>query len=181
MTKEHPGPQPAAGAAHAPAPPSATLWQRFRARLQGRADSEHEQILVRGAIAVAIVTGLTIAAFGDPPPSEIVRLLLIAGSYLAGSVLLLGHLLVDPGPRPTRRYVGMMLDMLALTLVMLIGDNTSAVFYPFYLWITLGMGFRYGRRYLLVSAVVTLASLAVVIAESPYWHDQPSLAAGLWL
>jgi two-component system, sensor histidine kinase RpfC len=181
MTKEHPGPQSAAGAGHSPTPPPAVLWQRFRARLQGRADSEHEQILVRGAIAVAIVTGLTIAAFDDPPPSEIVSLLLIAGSYLVGSVLLLGHLLLDPGPRPARRYVGMMLDMLALTLVMLIGDGTSAVFYPFYLWITLGMGFRYGRSYLLVSAALSLVSFAVVIAESPYWHDQPSLAGGLWL
>ena len=43
----------------------------------------------------------------------------------------------------------MLLDMLALTLVLLLGHETSAIFYPFYLWITLGMGFRYGRSYLL--------------------------------
>ena len=37
--------------------------------------------------------------------------------------------------------------MIALTLVLLIGQGTAALLYPFYLWVTLGMGFRYGRSY----------------------------------
>ena len=74
-------------------PPPASLWQRLRARLAGRVDSEHEQILVRDVIAVAIVVGLTIAALGEPPPPQVGALLLIAGSYLLGALLLLAHLL----------------------------------------------------------------------------------------
>ena len=42
------------------------LWWRLRARLSGRTDTEHEQVLVRVAIGVAIVSGLVIAAVGDP-------------------------------------------------------------------------------------------------------------------
>ena len=123
-----------------PEPPP--LWWRLRERLKGRVDTEHEQILVRVAIGVAIVAGLVIAVVGDPPPPEVMPLLAIASCYLAVSILLLAHLLTDPAPRPARRYVGMALDMIALTLVLLIGQGTAALFYPFYLWITLGMGFR---------------------------------------
>ena len=71
--------------------------------------------------------------------------------------------------------------MLVLTMGLLIGQGTAALFYPFYLWITLGMGFRYGRSYLLVSAVSSLLSFALVIAMTDYWRTQPALAAGLWV
>ena len=163
------------GAAHPP------LWWRLRARLKGRPDTEHEQILVRVGIGVAIVSGLMIASVGHPAPPQAVPLLSIAASYLIGGVLLLAHLLADPAPRPARRYVGMAIDIVALTLVLLVGQGTAALFYPFYLWITLGMGFRYGRSYLLVSAVSSLFSFALVIAMTAYWRTQPALAAGLWV
>ena len=162
-----------------PAPPP--LWRQLYQRLKGRPDTEHEQILVRIAIGVAIVTGLVIAAAGDPPPPQALALLAIAICYLLGGVLLLAHLLADPPVRPVRRFVGMGLDMLVLTLGLLIGQDTAALFYPFYLWITLGMGFRYGRSYLLVSAVSSLLSFALVIAMTEYWRAQLALAAGLWL
>jgi two-component system sensor histidine kinase RpfC len=153
----------------------------LRARLQGRPDTEHEQILVRVGIGVAIVSGLMIAAIGDPAPPKALSLLAIAASYLIGGVLLLVHLLADPASRPARRYVGMTIDMVALTFVLLVGQGTAALFYPFYLWITLGMGFRYGRSYLLVSALSSLASFALVVALTEYWRTQPALAAGLWV
>jgi two-component system sensor histidine kinase RpfC len=162
-----------------PAPPP--LWRQLYQCLKGRPDTEHEQILVRIAIGVAIVTGLVIAAAGDPPPPQALALLAIAICYLLGGVLLLAHLLADPPARPVRRFVGMGLDMLVLTLGLLIGQDTAALFYPFYLWITLGMGFRYGRSYLLVSAVSSLLSFALVIAMTEYWRAQLALAAGLWL
>jgi len=159
----------------------ASRWSRLRERLRHRPDSEHEQILVRVAIGILIVAGLTVFAARDQPPSQIGPLLLIASSYLVAGVLLLAHILLDPARRPVRRYVGMAVDLIALTMVLLIGQATAAVFYPFYLWITFGMGFRYGRRYLVVSAVVSLLSFALVITVTEYWRAQPALATGLWL
>ena len=60
--------------------------------------------------------------------------------------------------------------MLTLTVALTVGEATAAVFYPFYLWITFGMGFRYGHRYLLVSALLSLAGFALVIALTDYWR-----------
>jgi two-component system sensor histidine kinase RpfC len=155
------------------------LWWRLRERLKGRPDSEHEQILIRVGIGILIVGGLAITALQDRAPPQVGSLLWTATSYLAGALLLLAHILLDPGVRPLRRCVGMALDMLVLTMGLLIGQDTAALFYPFYLWITLGMGFRYGRNYLLVSAICSLLSFALVIAMTEYWRAQPALAAGL--
>ena len=76
---------------------------------------------------------------------------------------------------------GMGLDMLTLTVALALGGATAAIFYPFYLWVTFGMGFRYGRRYLFVSAASSLLSFALVIAASAYWRGQAALATGLWI
>ena len=181
MSGEHTRQAIEAGASRPEAPERPPLWWWLRERLKDRPDTEHEQILVRVGIGVAIVAGLLIAAVGDPPPSQVLPLLSIASCYLIGGVLLLAHLLGDPAPRPARRYVGMAIDMIALTMVLLLGQGTAALFYPFYLWITLGMGFRYGRRYLLVAAVTSLFSFALVIGLTDYWRAQPALAAGLWV
>jgi two-component system sensor histidine kinase RpfC len=169
-----------AGAARPEEPEPLPLWWRLRQRFHGRSDTEHEQILVRVAIGLAIVAGLGIAALGEAPPPEALALLAIATCYLTGGLLLLAHILADPAPRPVRRYVGMAADMITLTMGLLIGHGTAALFYPFYLWITLGMGFRYGRQYLLVAAVTSLFSFALVVALNEYWRSQPALAAGLW-
>jgi hypothetical protein len=75
----------------------------------------------------------------------------------------------------------MSLDILTLTVALAVGEATAAIFYPFYLWITFGMGFRYGRRYLFVSAASSLISFALVFVLSDYWRGQAPLASGLWI
>ncbi|MDX1540693.1 MAG: ATP-binding protein, partial [Geminicoccaceae bacterium] len=153
----------------------------LRRRLANRSDSEHEQVLVRLVVALIALAYLQGAAWsaGDGD-SLAARCLPLAIGYVIGSLLLLGHLLLRPATFPARRFAGMALDLSTLTAALVLGEATAAVFYPFYLWITLGMGFRYGRLYLFVSAVISLISFAAVIATTPYWHQQPALAAGLW-
>jgi two-component system sensor histidine kinase RpfC len=156
--------------------------RRLRARLQGRPDSEHEQVLIRVGIATACLLYLTITALGDGSAASLAQRCRPLGvGYLAGALALLAHLLWQPGVRPARRYAGMGLDMLTLTVALALGGATAAIFYPFYLWVTFGMGFRYGRRYLFVSAASSLLSFALVIATSAYWRGQAALAAGLWI
>jgi two-component system sensor histidine kinase RpfC len=43
------------------------------------------------------------------------------------------------------------------------------------------MGFRYGLSYLIVAAVGSVASFALVVATTPFWREQPYLAYGLLL
>ncbi len=175
--------RPAAGgsAERGSAGPDHTLWQWLRARLQGRADSEHEQILIRVGFAAGILGSLLTVALSGGAPPMIGICLLIALGYLIGSVTLFGHLLWRPAISPVRRSAGMLLDLITLPLGMIVGGAVVAPLYPMFLWITLGMGFRYGRGYLLAAAGLSLAGFAVVVALSEYWRAQPALAASLWI
>ena len=171
--------QPAPGESRAER--AAAAGRRLVVGLRARPDSEHEQVLIRVGIAAACLLYLALAALGDDQSAALAQRCRPLGvAYLAGALLLLGHLLWRPGPRPARRYAGMTLDMVTLTVALTIGEATAAVFYPFYLWITFGMGFRYGRRYLFISALLSLAGFALVIALTGYWRRQPALSAGLW-
>jgi two-component system, sensor histidine kinase RpfC len=171
-----------AGAAAGPGNRLSALWRQARARLANRPDSEHEQVLIRVTIAAACLLYLTLMAQTEGAGGSLaLRCRPLGVAYLSGALLLLGHLLYRPAPLPARRYAGMTLDMLTLTAALSLGGATAAVFYPFYLWVTLGMGFRYGRRYLFVSAAISLLSFALVIATTAYWRRQPALAAGLWV
>jgi two-component system sensor histidine kinase RpfC len=165
----------------APAQGGATPWRRLRARLAGRSDSEHEQILVRIAFAVGILGSLLLVALSARPPAVIGACLLIALAYLIGATALFGHLLWRPQVSPVRRYAGMLLDLITLPVGMIVGGAVVAPLYPMFLWVTFGMGFRYGQRYLLVAAVASLAGFALVIALTEYWRAQPALAIGLWV
>ena len=157
------------------------LRERLTARLRDRLDSEHEQILVRLGIAVAALLYLIVASQGDGAHADAAAgLRPLAAAYALASVLLLAHLLASPAANPPRRLAGLATDLATLTIALLAGGSAGAVFWPFYLWITFGMGLRYGQRYLLISAGVALASFALVIATTPYWQAQPALAAGLW-
>jgi len=165
-----------------PPGPRPGWWTRLRARLHGRDDSEHEQVLIRLAVAFGALGYLFVASLGAGDAAALAtRCLPLALAYCTCSLALVAHLVWSPAVRPARRYAGMLLDMATLTVALIIGQSAAAIFYPFYLWVTLGMGFRYGRRYLYASAVISLLSFAVVIALTPYWRDQPALAAGLWL
>jgi two-component system sensor histidine kinase RpfC len=153
----------------------------LRRRLSERGDSEHEQVLVRALIAALALSYLAVASTVDGEGGELGEACLpLAVAYLLGALLLVAHLLWKPQPLPARRFAGMLLDITTLTIALIVGESTAAVFYPFYLWITLGMGFRYGRSYLYVSAVLSLLSFALVIAVTDFWRDQPALAGGLW-
>jgi two-component system sensor histidine kinase RpfC len=172
--EEAPEPIPSATAA-------AGAWRWLCARLRGRPDSEHEQILIRVGIAIACLLYLTLTGLGEGEAASLAQRCRPLGvAYLAGALALLAHLLHQPGPQPARRYAGMGLDMLTLTVALALGEATAAIFYPFYLWVTFGMGFRYGRRYLFVSAACSLLSFAMVVTLSAYWRSQVALATGLW-
>ena len=168
----------AAGGGH----PLLDVWHRLARQLRGRQDSEHEQILIRVGFAVLILTYLLLAAPRDGAFAAVRQLcLLISAGYLVGSLALLAHVLAVPAVHPRRRYAGMLLDLITLPVGMIVGGALVAPLYPMFLWITFGMGFRYGASYLFASAGLSVAGFALVIAASPFWRNQPALSASLLL
>ena len=156
------------------------LWHRLRARLQNRDDSEHEQILIRiaiGAVAVAYIVFVT-DYHGDNWQHAWLGVAIVNGHFL-GALALFAALLASPSVHVVRRYIGMMLDNVALTLIMIWGNESTALFYPLYLWVTLGMGFRYGRSYLMASALMTVFGFIAVILLTSSWQEHLPLTLSL--
>ena len=70
-------------------------------------------------------------------------------------------------------------DLGVLSLQLHFGGRASSIFFPIYLWAILGNGFRFGIRYLYLAMAVALAGFGLVIATTPFWHDNLSLSFGL--
>ncbi len=73
----------------------------------------------------------------------------------------------------------MIADLGTTTVTMSVSGVAASPLFLFYLWITFGNGFRYGRAYLFISMFMSIGGFSVVMYFSPFWSGQPFLAIGL--
>ncbi len=177
--------QAAAGGADGSSSKSRAIFESLAERLRNRPDSEHEQALVRVSFGVVIICYcLVLMAFGGASaassPSLLYPLLIAVVGFVI-SLVIFAHIVARPEISPTRRYLALTLDMASLTGFMHFGGAPMAFWYPVYLWVTFGMGFRYGHRYLVVAAIGSVAGFSLVVAATPFWYRQPYLSFGLLL
>jgi two-component system sensor histidine kinase RpfC len=152
------------------------MLSRLVERLRQRPDSEHEQALVRLAIALIIVAYLWILEIAGMHVAPM--LLAMVAESLVG-LALLAAIVVQPAVSHARRLIGMIADYGTLTALMLLSPVALAPLYVIILWVTIGNGLRYGGRYLFAASVLALAAFAAVVASSDYWLQQPYLSVGL--
>src|SRR3546814_6987792 len=74
--------------------------------------------------------------------------------------LFLAHLMFHPGRTVWRRPATMLVDIGFLSLFLHVGGEAVAFWYPIYLWVTFGNGFRYG-----VPSLIACPLLRVVRSE----------------
>ena len=145
-----------------------------------RRDSEHEQILIRIVFVFLVLTYLMVIAVYDHWTATQIRMPMLAMNFgMVVSWAFLIHLLIRPGRSVVRRLLAMQADVWILTWVLCTGNETTAVWYPIYLWVTFGNGFRYGNRYLLTSAAISLLGFSVVVAVSSFWSQHLYISSGL--
>src|SRR5215468_8343359 len=135
------------------------IVQFLQSRFRNRQDSEHEQALIRLAIAFLILVyllGVLSVPHGEDKPT---------GLVWAGNVIL----------AETALGLGLVLAMMVLY------DRQLAPLYVVYLWVTIGNGLRYGPRFLGVAITMAGISFALVVTNSDYWAQNQALAWGLLL
>lgn len=73
------------------------------------------------------------------------------------------------------------IDNILLAVAMIKMGSIGAPLFIIYLWITFGIGIRYGALYLLTSTLLNIFSFYVVINLSSFWHNESIvfLSAGL--
>jgi two-component system sensor histidine kinase RpfC len=156
-------------------PPLRRLGAAMGARLRGRPDTEHEMSFNRLAFAAIII--LVLIATGEGLGSEAMQWM---GIYVSLALGVLGHILWRPSASPPRRLAAVVLDCGFLSWQLHLGGEAVAAFFPIYLWVVFGNGFRFGLPALRIAMLVALAGFGTVIATTEFWSGQLHLALGLW-
>jgi len=79
----------------------------------------------------------------------------------------------------TRIATSILADMTAISLGIYYSGNLGAYFYPFYLWVIVGNGVRFGPQYLFFSMVVALTGFSLILTFSQYWWMERQVWYGL--
>ena len=151
-----------------PRPPAAL------AALRGEVGSEQEMSFNRLVFALAIFAYLLTA--GRSVAAQLLPDLALWGALALGVFL---HGRVRPGRSTPRRAFALLLDMGGLSWLLHVGGEASAFFFLIYLWVVIGNGVRFGVKWLFAALGVFLAGFGAVVLTTPYWQEQPHLAAGL--
>jgi two-component system sensor histidine kinase RpfC len=156
-----------------------SLRQRFSQRL----DTEHEQAFVRLVIGIVVFLYFSLFPFDSDAEgsSRQVDYIWVMVGFTLASIALLIHIAYFPQISPKRRFVAIVLDIGTVTYFFFYADEYALPLYFLYLWIIFGYGFRFGRRYLLLTLVLSLAGFGAAIFTLRYWLENQFLGSGLWV
>ncbi|HET7261513.1 MAG TPA: ATP-binding protein [Casimicrobiaceae bacterium] len=152
----------------------------LRRMLAQRADSEHEQAILR-IVIVGLFLGYMATFHGMPSlwTSDQARIVAILAGFLAVATALFVAICISPAPNVTRRLLGMVADVAGCTWYMAVAGDYGFLVIGVLLFVTFGNGFRFGLRYLFGCQLLCLAGLIGVLAFVPYWRERPVPGAGL--
>ena len=157
------------------------LWSIVHKRLSGREDSEHEQAALRITMLL-LVTLYCIATkpfegIGSEYAYAFLNIVVPIG-YVISTVIIIS-IVIQPLTSIVRRIIGIIADTTTISLLFGLSGEVGAPLFGIYLWVIFGNGFRYGERYLYLSALLSILGFAVVIQINPFWQQHTSLGIGL--
>ncbi|MGG5810032.1 sensor histidine kinase, partial [Falsiroseomonas sp. CW058] len=123
-------------------------------------------LLVGGALALA-------------PPENPAAAAVVLALWCTVALCIFLHIVARPGPSLPRRALALLADTGFLSLHLHLGGEAHALFFPIYLWVVFGNGFRFGLPWLRLGMVLSLAGFGAVVLSTPYWLEQPHLSLGL--
>jgi two-component system, sensor histidine kinase RpfC len=146
-------------------------------RLKNRQDSEHEQAIVR---IVIILTALSYASISVESHSSF-RLFWVAfSSYITlFSFGTFFAILINPGKSVFRRVFSLFSDVGMVSVYLAATGGDGAPWWPVYLWVILGYGFRYGEKYLYLASTFAFFCFGAILYTNEYWQSHTALGVGL--
>jgi two-component system sensor histidine kinase RpfC len=157
--------------------------EAVRARLRNRADSEHEQALIRLAVGTFFFLYLLPEALqGEPDAWSLEKsLFLPMVGFMALAAAIFAAIVISPTVSRARRVFGAVLDSAATTYFLARTGMNGLPLYVVYLWIIIGNGFRYGKLYLLNTLALSGVGFSIVLYASPFWQGYLGAGIGMLL
>ena len=140
-------------------------------------NAELEQTFMRLLLVVSgLIYGLVVSATEVFEEGYLDPIIKVGYFYTAFSIVCILHVYFYPQGIKYRHSVYMSIDILVTSIVMHVFGKYGAPFFVFYLWMTVGNGFRYGYRELILCAGLSLCCFLVVCINTPYWMREYYLA-----
>jgi two-component system, sensor histidine kinase RpfC len=154
---------------------------RVSRELAEQREGEPQQIVIHVLFPGAALVYLVALSLAHVDTATLQPLLAVDISGVLYMWLLLIHLLIWPSPSRLRRTAALLGDVAFVSFFLHIGGELAAPWFPVYVWITFGFGFRYGLKALLAGALLSFACFAAVCATTLYWQERPMVAGGVFL
>jgi len=143
---------------------------------------EFEQLVVRYLIGV-FTTSCAIISFHVGTLAawqvEALRVFIPIAWLIAAGFML--HFTLFPKRRVERRTATIMFDAVTLSLFIYFAGEAASIFFPVYLWVILGNGFRFGIPFMYAAMLANGLCFALVVAYTPNWRADWAFAAGVIL
>jgi len=141
-------------------------------------DTELEQCYARMTASTLIIIWTAYWATKIPGMVSASVLQLISG-YMIYVVLHWIFVRAYPGYYPSRRIFTLFADHGSCAALMFLAGEVAIVAIFAHLWVTLGMGFRFGLKWMVTSAVIAILSIIALGLVPGYWNQNPMWVIGL--
>ena len=139
---------------------------------------EFEQSILRLLIG-SVVYVYILTTHWNSSETSFGGLLAFCTAFLLTALAITAAIVFRPQKSVARRLVGMGTDTVAISTAMYLTGESGALLYPLYLWVTFGNGFRFGVPYLYACSALSLFGYSLVVLNTPFWAERPTLGAGL--
>lgn len=141
---------------------------------------EQGQSFVRIAISICVVVYLIVRYYPISLHWNNIPHWVIFGVVFIGlSVMIARMAWRDRRSRVYRRVAANVMDVTAITYLMIATEDASAPLFVLYLWVTMGNGFRFGLGAMTISAALSVIGFMIVITTTGLWGEYRMLAAGV--
>ena len=137
-------------------------------------ERERGQALVRVVISSVAALCYYVQSFLTGNPTSPLPTWMFCLGYTIISVAFFWCLLHTRTSPAWRRYTTNLTDIAALSFAMIIARELGMPVFLFYLWVTLGNGFRFGIPALTVSATLSIFGFGAVVALTEVWRKKSS-------
>ncbi|MEN8129104.1 MAG: ATP-binding protein [Pseudomonadota bacterium] len=150
-------------------------------RLKNRPDSEHEQAILRVVIVFMVLVYFFSPTYisGVAETNRLLHTQIAIALLWVFSLLLLFSVFLSSGKSPMRRLIGMAADISAPSYFLAVSGVVATPLIAVYLWVTMGNGFRYGVKYLVVSSLLSIVGFSFAFYYSHFWSSQPVLGISM--
>ncbi|MEA1890368.1 MAG: ATP-binding protein [Pseudomonadota bacterium] len=142
---------------------------QVRRYLKKFSEAEHGPVFNRATIGV-LTSLYLISPWFSGSGEQHDQILAIAIAYISVAIILLISVFIYPAISRLRRLVGVVADIVAVSLILYLTGESGMPLVAVYLWVIVGYGFRYGLNYLVLTTLMSLACFSLVLWYGGLWQ-----------